>query len=234
VLAGTTTPAALAGTTPAVLPAATPAAVAGQPAAARLVAVPRLLDPAPAAAPARVIMIIRHGEKPGDTPGRGIAASGRPDKHSLTPRGWSRARSLTTLFTADPAADTAHLPAPGAIYAAGATGGGTGQRTRETVGPLSSRLNVPVNTVYGKGQESALVRTAIAQAERGKPVLICWQHGEIPAIASKLKVVGQQPPRYWPDSRYDVVWKFTETPDGWTFSQVPQLVLAGDSASAWR
>ncbi|HTK66650.1 MAG TPA: hypothetical protein VL595_30025 [Pseudonocardia sp.] len=151
---------------PATLSQAQPAAPAAAPPAAATPA------PAPALAP-RVIMVIRHGEKP---------AKG----HSLTARGWSRARVLPTLFAAPVDAGAPDsLPAPKVIYAAGATDAGTGQRTRETVSSLSSRLNVPVNTAYGKGQEASLVRQAVAQSENG-PVLICWQHGEIPAIASAL------------------------------------------------
>ena len=159
-------------------------------------------------------MVIRHGEKP---------AKG----HSLTARGWSRAQALPALFTSPDAGVRDGLSVPKVIYAASPTGGGTGQRTRETVSSLSSRLNVPVNTAYGKGQEASLVRQATAQAATG-PVLICWQHGEIPAIASALNVVGPRPPSYWPGSRFDMVWKFTETPLGWTFAEVPEMLLPGD------
>jgi len=182
----------------------------GQPAAPQPVAAPA---PAPAFVP-RVIMVIRHGEKP---------AKG----HSLTARGWSRAHVLPTLFTVPDGGAPEVLPVPKVIYAASATSGGTGQRTRETVSSLSNRLNVPVNTAYGKGQESSLVRQAMAQAAHG-PVLICWQHGEIPTIARALKVVGPRPPSYWPGNRFDMVWKFTETPQGWTFSEVPEMLLPGD------
>jgi hypothetical protein len=180
-----------------------------------------------------MIMIIRHGEKPGDTPGEGIDPSGKPDDHSLTARGWTRARSLPQLFAPTAGSPKPGLAQPKTIFAASSTGAGTGQRTRETVSPLSSRLGVPVNTSYGKGQEAALVKAATVQSQKG-PVLVSWQHGEIPAIASALKVVGPQPPKSWPDSRYDVVWTFTQTPDGWKFAQVPQQLLSGDAASAIR
>ena len=162
-------------------------------------------------------MVIRHGEKP---------AKG----HSLTARGWSRALGLATLFAPPDGGMRDGLPAPKVIYAASATDAGTGQRTRETVSSLSSRLNVPVNTAYGKGQEASLVRQVTAQADSG-PVLICWQHGEIPAIASALKVVGPPPPRFWPGNRFDMVWKFTETPQGWTFAELPENLLPGDQAA---
>lgn len=223
-------PAAAAQSGPAAQPGPTPQAdpaAQQQPAAAKPTASP------PAATP-RMIMVIRHGEKPGDTPGAGVDPSGKPDDHSLTPRGWSRAKSLSRLFAPTDGAAKPGIAQPKVIYAASPTGAGTGQRTRETVMPLSIRLHVPVNTAYGKGQEAALVRSAVAQSQKG-PVLISWQHGEIPTIASAMKVVGPQPPKSWPDSRYDMVWTFTQTPQGtWTFSQTPQMLLAGDSGSTFR
>jgi hypothetical protein len=157
----------------------------------------------------RVIMIIRHGEKPGKGGG-----------HGLTSAGWARAQGLTSVFGGGRG-----FAAPRAIFAAGATGGGTGQRTRETVSPLASRLHIPVNSRYGKGQEAAMIRAASAQAMHG-PVLISWQHGKIPAIAKALKVVGKRPSG-WSKSNYDGVWKFTWTPRGWVFSQGSEGLSGG-------
>jgi hypothetical protein len=34
-----------------------------------------------------------------------------------------------------------------------------------------------------------------------------------------------------PDDRFDVVWLFDRTDTGWSFSQLPQLLLSGDSAN---
>jgi hypothetical protein len=67
------------------------------------------------------------------------------------------------------------------------------------------------------------------------PSLISWQHEEIPAI---LAVFGRQvtraPPTSWPDDRFDMVWVLTPRSDGWSFTQVPQLLLDGDSAEPVR
>src|SRR5437764_9629771 len=50
-------------------------------------------------APGRVIYIVRHGEKPADTPPPGgVDVMGAPNEHSLIPRGWQRAGALATLF----------------------------------------------------------------------------------------------------------------------------------------
>ena len=39
------------------------------------------------------------------------------------------------------------------------------------------------------------------------------------------------PPSEWPDDRYDVIWTFTKTADGWQFAQLPELVLPQDQAT---
>jgi hypothetical protein len=35
-------------------------------------------------------------------------------------------------------------------------------------------------------------------------------------------------PQYWPLDRFDLVWVFDRLDGNWTFTQVPQLLLAGD------
>jgi len=158
----------------------------------------------------RVIMIIRHGEKPGKGGG-----------HGLTAAGWARAQGLASVF----GSGRNGMATPRAIFAAGATSQGRGQRTRETVSPLARRLGLGVNTTFGKGQEAALARAAAAKSQNG-PVLIAWQHGEIPAIAKALKVAGKMP-KGWSKGNYDGVWKFTWTPHGWVFSQGSEGLSGG-------
>jgi hypothetical protein len=116
-------------------------------------------------------------------------------------------------------------PVPATIYAAGANDQGEGARTRETVAPLAAKLGLTVNTSYGKGNEETLVKHVLAQPG---PVLISWQHGEIPAIAETFPSVSPTPPSEWPDDRFDVVWVLTKAADGWHFAQLPELVLPQD------
>jgi hypothetical protein len=177
-------------------------------------------------------MIIRHAEKPAGN-GSGIDAAGQPDTHSLTPRGWSRANSLASLFAGEGGPSRPGLARPKAIFAAAANGLGEGTRTRETVSSLASKLGVAVNSSFGKGDEAALATRAIAASKNG-PVLISWQHGEIPAIAEAFKTVGPTPPASWPDNRFDMVWTLTDTGNGWRFSQVPEMVLPGDTGQTFR
>jgi hypothetical protein len=115
---------------------------------------------------------------------------------------------------------------PMSIYAARSNNGGEGARTRETVAPLAQRLGITVNTSYGKGDETALIAEV---ASKLGPTLVCWQHGEIPAMAQAFGSVTPSPPGEWPDNRYDLIWTFTATPHGWAFAQIPELVLPHDS-----
>lgn len=181
------------------------------------------------AAPAagNLIMIIRHAEKPPDS-GKpyGITPDGTKDPHSLTVAGWSRAGALVGLFAPDDGRLPAGLRKPDRIYASGA--GEKGQRPIQTVTPLAAKLGYQLDTDYGKGDENALaeqIRTLSGST------LVSWEHENIPAIVAALGPVSPTPPGSWPDGRFDMVWVFAGGPGGWTFSQVPELLLAGDSST---
>jgi len=65
-------------------------------------------------------------------------------------------------------------------------------------------------------------------------VLIRWEHDHIPALASSLPTApGTAIPSQWPGDRFDVIWTFTLVPGAattqYTFGQVPQQLLSGDS-----
>jgi hypothetical protein len=173
------------------------------------------------------IMIIRHAEKPsGSGAPHGIDADGKHDSHSLTVRGWMRAGALVQLFAPSVGTIRPGLARPSAIYASDSSGT-EGQRPRETVTPLAARLGLPVSTQYARGSEPELAKACVS---RPGPTLICWQHGEIPAILAEFGRIRPAAPKKWPGNRFDLVWILTPSRDGWTFTQVPQLVLDGDSS----
>jgi hypothetical protein len=178
------------------------------------------------AAPGTLVMIIRHGEKP-DGSDKGIGPDGKTDKASLTARGYARAARLADLFAPDGAPGRQGLRRPVRLYAANANDEGEGKRTRETIAPLAARLGLAVNTSFGKGQESELVESVLAGPG---PTLICWQHGEIPAIATAFGRVTPTPPSGWPGDRFDVIWTLTASASGWFFAQIPELIMPGDRA----
>lgn len=174
------------------------------------------------------VMIIRHAEKPGaDGKPRGVDLNGKQRDGSLTVTGWQRAGALANLF-AHPSAP--RLITPSVIYASDPDHGSS--RPLETVLPLSLKLRVKPIRSFAKGQEADLANSVLSQEGA---VLISWQHERIIEIASHLTV--SAPPNYrlpsnWPDERYDIVWVFTPPTmfhRRWTFTQVPQMLLAGDS-----
>ncbi|MFD7903545.1 histidine phosphatase family protein [Kitasatospora sp. NPDC059747] len=168
------------------------------------------------------VMIIRHGEKPdGSTPG--LDENGKHDSKSLTERGWSRAKALPRLF--DPPATGLRKPAR--IYAASDQGPLAGaHRMRQTVTPLGAALGLKVDITYAESQETELAGAVLTGAQ---PVLISWEHGRIPRIVEALGATGSGAPAVWPD-RFDLVWVFSRTAGGpWTFQEVHQHLLDGDS-----
>ena len=58
--------------------------------------------------------------------------------------------------------------------------------------------------------------------------MVSWHHEGIPKIIKHLGPVRPAPPAQWPEDRYDMVWVFVRAADGWTFHQVPQLLVPGD------
>ncbi|WP_265558830.1 hypothetical protein [Streptomyces hygroscopicus] len=178
-------------------------------------------SPTVSAVDGTVVMVIRHGEKP--TSGRtGIDDSGRPDRKSLTARGWERARALPGLFTAP----RAGLARPATVFAAADHGPHAGaHRMRQTVTPLARHLRLTVDTDFAEGSEQQLAQAALTAP---RPVLICWEHTRIPAIVAGLGAVDAPGvPSVWPD-RFDLVWVFRHRAGTWSFTQVEQHLLPGD------
>jgi hypothetical protein len=201
------------------------------------------------------IMIIRHAEKPPDNPPPdGITIDGVEDPESLIVRGWQRAGGLVNYF-APQQGGSFHNPAivtPQTIYASMIktkdtdTGesagkkkkkiGSKSKRPQETVTPLIEMLGnaATSNFTFNKGDEEDLANSAMSC--KGA-VLICWEHQSIPAIAASLPVDPKKPaPGSWPvdphgQGRFDVVWVFDlkQKSGKYSFSQIPQCLLAGDS-----
>jgi hypothetical protein len=86
--------------------------------------------------------------------------------------------------------------------------------------PLASLIDAELNCDYYEGQGKELVQEAIAAQGT---VLIAWKHNNMHLIANAILGNKTSAPQYWPFDRFDLVWVGT-----WTFTQVPQLLLAGD------
>lgn len=176
------------------------------------------------------IMFIRHAEKPADNEDVGIEADGKPDAESLSVRGWQRAGALARFFCPIEKSHAARLK-PATVFAAGAGPASKSKRSMQTVTPLIALLREtsPVNyvTTYLKDDGPALMVDVLS---RNGVVLVAWEHKLLPQI------IGHVPhapaiPAAWPDDRFDVIWILERAGDVWSFSQLPQLLLAGDSTA---
>ncbi|PNG24316.1 hypothetical protein [Methylocella silvestris] len=179
--------------------------------------------------PCEKIMLIRHAERPSaDKKFRGVSIEGRKDRESLTVRGWQRAGALVRLFAPSEGhfAGSA-LARPQALYACKADARDPSLRPQMTLLPMAEWLGAPLNRDFYHGQEDALVECVRAGAG---PALIAWKHDAMHLIANEILGDDTIAPQHWPYERYDVVWVFDRTATSWTFSQLPELLLAGDRA----
>jgi hypothetical protein len=177
---------------------------------------------------AKKIMIVRHGEKPdkGDST-HGVNVEGEHDKNELSTKGWQRSGALIRFL--NPVNGQFPHPAlakPTAVFAAAPSGHVKSLRSQHTVQSLAHSLDLHINLKHTKGEEKELVEDVLGT--RGI-VLIAWEHNAILDIANRILGDDRTSPQKWPDSRFDLVWVFDQHPDGWKFTQVPQLLLPDDS-----
>ena len=173
-------------------------------------------------------MIIRHGEKPDDAGSPpGINEKGQQDAHSLTERGWARARALGKFF----ASPKAGIVRPRRIYAPGLIPGhAAGRRPRQTAGPIAAALGIGVDLVYQEGEEKKLANQ-LSILGPALPALVVWEHSAIAEIVDCLDGPVSPKAKSWPDDRYDVVLVCRANKSGWKLTQVPEMVLPGDRSS---
>ena len=176
------------------------------------------------------IMIIRHAEKPPDSGEPfGVTGEGDQDAESLTIEGWQRAGGLACLFAParGPLQDP-ELATPNFLFASASKSGGGSKRPLETITPLASKLGL-TPTTHKKTDFDEIAAVAMSC---GGIALISWQHEDIPSIANIIVGNDTTVPQKWPGHRFDLVWVFDliASSSSYSFTQVPQLLLAGDSA----
>ena len=177
------------------------------------------------------IMIVRHGEKPDKADSiHGVDAEGEHDKKDLSPRGWQRSGALVRFFNpVNGQFSHAALAKPDVIFAVSPQGGAKSERAEHTVESVAEFMGLHLNLKHDKGDEKELVKDVLS---KDGVVLIAWEHNAILDIANLILGNDKTSPQNWPDSRYDLVWVLDQQPHsgGWKFTQVPQLLLPGDSA----
>jgi hypothetical protein len=164
-----------------------------------------------------VVLIIRHAED---------AESG----NGISLRGEQRAQAYKDYFlnfTVDSKRREANV-----IFAA--TDSKRSHRPRLTVQPFAKAANLKLDTRFGNGQSAELAADLRENYHR-QVILICWRHGEIPAL---LRDLGANPesllPRgRWPGSVYDWVILLRYDRDGRLIpansKRINEHLLPGDS-----
>jgi hypothetical protein len=187
------------------------------------------------------IMIIRHAEKPPtNPPPNGVDINGAVKPDSLIVQGWQRAGALAVLFAPHRGPlQSPEIATPQFIYAS-STSAAEGNRPEETVTPLINRLTTPAgllvtNFDFAKDAITGPSGIVASVLNCDGVVLISWPHGQIPTLAEHIppSINNKNPiPTTWPGDRFDVIWIFDIDVNisgvGYLFSQVPQLLLAGD------
>jgi hypothetical protein len=175
------------------------------------------------------IMLIRHAERPSaDKSIRGVTEAGVKNKEELTVRGWQRAGALVRFFAPrDSRFIHRALARPEILFACKAGPSAPSLRPQHSLSPLASLIGAELNCDYYEGQERELVQKVIAVQGT---VLIAWKHNNMQVIANAILGNKTSAPQYWPLARFDLVWVFDRQVGTWTFTQVPQLLLAGDRA----
>ena len=127
------------------------------------------------------VLIIRHAEDP-------------PNGHGLSSRGKERAKAYIKYFqnfTID-----GKRQEPQAVLVAADSK--QSHRPRLTVEPFAKAANLPIDRRFANKQPSDLAAELRANYQ-GKVILICWHHGQIPAV---LRALGANPETLLPNGKW--------------------------------
>lgn len=167
--------------------------------------------------PPKQILIIRHGEKPGDS-----GVDSKDDGPDLSTKGYERAAALAFKLPA----------AFGRIdHLFAAQKSTNSNRPVETLTPLRKALKLKLNHDFKDDDYQGIADHILGNPKYlGARLVICWHHSKIPQLAAKLNVAN--PPSPWPDEVFDRVWIIDyDTGGGAGLKNVPQQLLYGDSDS---
>jgi broad specificity phosphatase PhoE len=164
-----------------------------------------------------VLLIIRHAEDP---------ANG----HGLSDRGKERAEAYVKYFR-NFTIDGKRREAEAILVAKDSK---QSHRPRLTVEPFAKAAKLPIDSRFDNKRPTDLAAELRAN-HRGKVILICWHHGQIPAL---LRALGADPKTLlpngkWPKDVYDwvIMASFDEKgrliPEG--TKRITEHLLQGDS-----
>jgi len=133
---------------------------------------------------AKLIMIIRHGEKLND------------EVTNLSPRGEARAHCLIDVF-----GNNGSYATPQVILAQNPTEKKQSTRPRDTVVPLAESLGLNVDLSFTSNQVKKLAK--FVNESPSEVFLISWSNDKIPDIAEKLGITN---PPDWDNDVFDDIW----------------------------
>ncbi len=135
------------------------------------------------------VLIIRHAEDPGNG-------------HGLSPRGEERAEAYKDYFQ-NFMIDSNRREPNDVLVAADSK---QSHRPRLTVEPFAKAAKLPINSNFGNKQPADLAAELRAN-HQGKVILVCWHHGQIPALLRALGAAPETllPNGKWPKTVYDWV-----------------------------
>ena len=138
--------------------------------------------------PAQVILL-RHAEKPSSGP-------------ELSEIGFRRAQLIPHYFQTH--SNLMEFGPPEAIIAASPSRVMGSIRSIQTVAPLASRFELPVNDRFKK-DEIAPLASALFNTPRwhNRTVVVCWNRQGLPELAQKL---GANAPIYWDKNCFNKFW----------------------------
>jgi len=164
-----------------------------------------------------VILIVRHAENP---------ANG----HGLSPRGEERAKAYVNYFE-NFTVDSKRLEPQAVVVAADSK---HSHRPRLTVEPFAKAANLPIDNRFADKQPADLA-TELRANYQGKVILVCWHHGQIPALLRALGVAPETllPGGKWPRDVYDWVIMLSFDENGHLIPEstkrINEHLLPGDS-----
>ena len=179
--------------------------------------------------PSRTIFLIRHGEKPPESPPpHGVTLDGeQDDDHSLIARGWQRAGALAVLFAPRIGPLRRGILQPDELIAPDYGKLPKDERTHQTIEPLEKLLRLKTVRPYPVGREEKLGE--LLSTKPGGVTLVCWEHKHIPDIVRAIEPSTGSLPKAWPDDRFDLIWSMRRDESAvFRFEQIAQLLLAGD------
>jgi hypothetical protein len=162
------------------------------------------------------ILIIRHGEKPGDP-----SAQDDETDPNLSVKGRERAAALAFYVPAT-------FQPVDFLFATKQSK--NSNRPVETITPLSQAIQQPIDSTYSDDDFEKLAKHIQTHPKyAGKRVLICWHHGRIPDLARALGV--SNPPDKWHGDVFDLVWQIDYADNQAKLTIINQKLLYGDSSN---